>query len=183
MGTIFSLGSSKIVSDIERDVLQDINDGIREGIKEGLAEAIEKKVEQELKQPIIVNIQLDTNKKLMLGNHYILDIKNIPSNKFLNGEKTIEIFEKILTENGATVINKIYYDFPKLENIQGEPTTLLFLLAESHLSLHTWPENNCASLDVYTCGTKVNTKKIVDDIINFFETKEYILNYIDRGIS
>jgi S-adenosylmethionine decarboxylase proenzyme len=180
MGTVFSLGGSKIVTEIKEDVLKDINDGIKEGIQE----AIEKKVEEELKQPIIVNVKLSNSEnKLMLGNHYILDIKNIPERKFLNGENTIAVFEKILIENGATVINKIYYDFPKLENTQGEPTTLLFLLAESHLSLHTWPENNCASLDVYTCGTKVNTKKIVDDIINWFETKEYILNYVERGIS
>jgi S-adenosylmethionine decarboxylase proenzyme len=58
--------------------------------------------------------------------------------------------------------------------------TALYLLSESHLSIHTWPEHNFIALDVFTCG-KSDPKFIVDRIINYFSPKKYIINPLQRG--
>jgi S-adenosylmethionine decarboxylase len=53
------------------------------------------------------------------------------------------------------------------------------LLSESHISIHTWPEEGKAALDVYTCGT-ANPKIGCDIIIAQLNPSEYKLNYIQR---
>lgn len=44
--------------------------------------------------------------------------------------------------------------------------TGLYLLSESHLSYHTYPETHYISIDVYTCGT--NNVSINEEILDFF---------------
>ncbi len=51
-----------------------------------------------------------------------------------------------LTEAGATVLRVVANRF------EPHGVTVLAMLAESHASLHTWPEHNSAFLDVFTCG-------------------------------
>lgn len=65
----------------------------------------------------------------------------------LNKEK--ELFEQCVQfciEAGLTVVGKTSYHF--------EPHGLTFaiLLAESHVSIHTWPENGNVAFDIYTCN-------------------------------
>lgn len=40
--------------------------------------------------------------------------------------------------------------------------TAIALLAESHLSIHTWPEFQYAAIDVFTCGKKMNPHKTIE---------------------
>jgi S-adenosylmethionine decarboxylase len=47
---------------------------------------------------------------------------------------------------GATVVGEEFYTFPN-----GGVTGVL-LLAQSHLSIHTWPELSLANVDLLTCG-------------------------------
>ena len=48
----------------------------------------------------------------------------------------------------------------------GEGVTGLFLLSESHLSYHTFPENNYISLDLYTCGDQFLKESEIDSLVN-----------------
>jgi S-adenosylmethionine decarboxylase len=52
----------------------------------------------------------------------------------------------------------------------------LYLLAESHLSFHSWPEYNFIAIDCFTCGL-CDTEKIIDDIVNYLEP-----GYIEKKI-
>ena len=47
---------------------------------------------------------------------------------------------------GATVVGEEFYEFPN-----GAVTGVL-LLAQSHLSIHTWPELGLVNIDLLTCG-------------------------------
>ncbi|QNI71634.1 adenosylmethionine decarboxylase [Cyanobium sp. NS01] len=47
---------------------------------------------------------------------------------------------------GATLLNLITHRF------EPQGVTGLALLAESHISIHTWPESGYAAVDVFTCG-------------------------------
>lgn len=47
---------------------------------------------------------------------------------------------------GANILETISYKF------EPQGVTALCLLSESHISIHTWPEEGCASVDVFTCG-------------------------------
>lgn len=49
-------------------------------------------------------------------------------------------------EAGATVLGDDVYEF------HNGGVSAFVLLAESHISIHTWPEHRYAALDIYTCG-------------------------------
>ncbi len=65
-----------------------------------------------------------------------LDDVGVIRNAMLDGAKAV----------GATVVGELFHQYAP----QGVTGTLL--IAESHLSVHTWPESGYAAVDVFTCG-------------------------------
>lgn len=55
--------------------------------------------------------------------------------------------ERAVFESGATLLNMFSRRFPP----QG--VTVIIAISESHLSIHTWPEQRYAAIDIFTCGT------------------------------
>jgi S-adenosylmethionine decarboxylase len=53
------------------------------------------------------------------------------------------------------------------EKFEPQGVTLLALLAESHASIHTWPCEGYAAVDLYTCGDKTQTHRAAE----FLKTK------------
>lgn len=64
--------------------------------------------------------------------------------------------------SGARVLSADFHRFDP----QG--VTGLLLLAESHLSVHTWPERGYAAVDAYTCGDHTNPRLAVDVLARSF---------------
>jgi S-adenosylmethionine decarboxylase len=52
---------------------------------------------------------------------------------------------------GLQVVNEVFHTFPHSAHGPGGVTATL-LLAESHLCVHTWPEQRAVTLDVYVCN-------------------------------
>ena len=62
----------------------------------------------------------------------------------------------------------------------GEGVTGIFLLSESHLSYHTYPENNYISIDLYTCGEKcLSAIREIETSLN--SAAKIVVRYIERG--
>lgn len=98
----------------------------------------------------------DTNTS---GKHLICDFKNIVNSKLLNDKLGLKLmFKNLCIENNYTIIGEIDHDF----HPQG--CSFIFLLSESHLSVHTFPEKNHISFDLYTCRKYDNN----DVYINIF---------------
>ena len=83
--------------------------------------------------------------------------------------------QKCFDNSGVTCLETIWHDFDNLGAF-----TVLYLLAESHLSIHTWPEKKYIALDVFTCGN-ANTELLVEQIIEYFEPKEKNIITLHRG--
>jgi S-adenosylmethionine decarboxylase len=82
----------------------------------------------------------------ILGKHYLLNLYNCDKD-LLDDEQFIRtMLENAALECGATLLETISYKF------QPQGVTAVALLAESHISIHTWPEKGSASVDVFTCG-------------------------------
>jgi S-adenosylmethionine decarboxylase len=62
-----------------------------------------------------------------------------------------ELIDKTLCagalEAGATILHSHFHHFTPNGGVSG-----VVVLAESHISIHTWPERNFAALDVFMCG-------------------------------
>ncbi|MCT0225387.1 adenosylmethionine decarboxylase [Synechococcus sp. CS-1328] len=81
-----------------------------------------------------------------VGKHCILELYDCTSAK-LNDEAFLRTAITTAAKRaGATLLNLITHHFDP----QG--VTGLALLAESHISIHTWPESGYAAVDVFTCG-------------------------------
>ena len=55
----------------------------------------------------------------------------------------------------------------------------MIALAESHVSCHTWPEEGCIAIDVYTCGDG-NPKLVALELLKYFNSENYKLRQLDR---
>lgn len=82
------------------------------------------------------------------GNLYLLDDPLV----------LVAVVRRAIEEGGATLLRHITHRF------KPQGFTALFLLSESHVSIHTWPESGEFVVDVYTCG-EMDPEKILDRIL------------------
>ena len=99
-----------------------------------------------------------------MGNHITLDIHDIENpDQVLNDRDFLEdIMRHAIRLSGATIIDTIHHVFDP----QG--LTLLFLLAESHASIHTYPEKAYAAFDFFTCGDICQPRLAANYILKTF---------------
>ena len=108
-----------------------------------------------------------------MGKHYLLNLYGC-SFVLLNDEYyLIDLLENAAAASGATVVQTIFKKF------EPQGVTVLCLLSESHISIHTWPEEGKAAVDVYTCGD-CNPKIGCDIIIQQLYAQDHTLSYIER---
>ncbi len=79
------------------------------------------------------------------------------------------------TACGATVLDVKLHQFGENGGITG-----VALLAESHISIHTWPEINYAALDVFVCGV-CDAQKAVESLKSYFKPLRFKVTNISRG--
>ena len=60
--------------------------------------------------------------------------------------------------------------------------TGLAVLAESHMSIHSWPEHGYLAADVFTCGTRTDPVKAVDVLKDAFEPEHISYEVVKRGV-
>ena len=75
----------------------------------------------------------------------------------------------------ATVLNLISHKF------EPQGVTAIALLAESHISIHTWPESNYSAIDIFTCGQNMLPEIASQHLIEALRAEEHSLRVIDRN--
>lgn len=78
--------------------------------------------------------------------HILFTLKGCPSELLDNLEFIRKLMYKTSKECNSTLLDLSAYKFDP----QG--VTSIAMLAESHISIHTWPEKNMAVCDIFTCG-------------------------------
>jgi len=59
--------------------------------------------------------------------------------------------------------------------------SIIALIAESHIALHTWPESNYATLDIYSCGDDTDPKAAFSYFLGAMKPTSYKQYYADRS--
>tara|TARA_Y100000991_G_scaffold140715_1_gene106116 strand:- start:264 stop:698 length:435 start_codon:yes stop_codon:yes gene_type:complete len=75
----------------------------------------------------------------------------------------------------ATVLNLISHKF------EPQGVTAIALLAESHISIHTWPESNYSAADIFTCGQTMIPELASQYLIEALKAEEHTLRVIERN--
>ncbi len=104
------------------------------------------------------------------GKHLICDIKQIKNTFLLNDlVKLTELMDSVCTKYNFTVLHRQTHAFEP----QGH--TILYLLSESHFSIHTFPERSYIALDLYTCRQYGDA----DDTSEYEEIYRYVIEQFD----
>ena len=75
----------------------------------------------------------------------------------------------------AKVLNLISNKF------EPQGITAIALLAESHLSIHTWPEAKYSAVDIFTCGKNMKPNISCEYLIQALMAEEHLLRIINRN--
>ena len=76
---------------------------------------------------------------------------------------------------GATLIDVRTHAF------EPQGITGFALLAESHISIHTWPEHRFAAVDAFTCGETTNPELACNYLAASFDSSGHVVNFIERS--
>ncbi|MDX2264399.1 MAG: adenosylmethionine decarboxylase [Hyphomicrobiales bacterium] len=107
------------------------------------------------------------------GTHLIVDV--------LNGSRLDDIahiedtFRRCVEASGATLLHMHMHHFTPNGGVSG-----VAVLAESHISIHSWPEHGYAALDIFMCG-RANPHAAIEVIREAFAPTEIIVKEILRG--
>ena len=99
--------------------------------------------------------------RLSSGKHMICDICDIKNIELLNNKELLkELLKNICNKYHFEILGEVDYSF------EPHGCTILLLLSESHISIHTFPEKNHISFDIYTCR-EYNSNNEYNEIYNF----------------
>ena len=114
------------------------------------------------------------------GKHMICDFKGITNTQLLNDCSELNnMLKEICKKYDFQILNKVQHIFEPIG------CSILFLLSESHLSIHTFPEKNHMSFDIYTCRQYTDNtayNEIFDFLVNQLKASETEskCNIVDR---
>ena len=107
--------------------------------------------------------------------HLLLELYRCDYEK-LNDESFLRCaISKAAKFANAKVLNLISNKF------EPQGVTAIALLAESHLSIHTWPESNYSAVDIFTCGNNMNPERASKYLIEVLMAEEHLLRIINRN--
>lgn len=89
-----------------------------------------------------------------------------------------------VTAAGLQAVNQLFHSFPPTGSGPGGVTATV-LLAESHICLHTWPEQHAVTADVYVCNFSCDhsgrARSLMDALVNRFQPEWTEQRSLDRG--
>jgi len=111
-----------------------------------------------------------------LGRHLLIELKGCNPSLLDNLEFLKECLHSAAIRCGATVVGDSFYHFTP-QGVSG-----VVNIAESHISIHTWPECGYAACDVFTCGDKVEPEEAARYIMEGVGATDCSLVELRRGL-
>jgi S-adenosylmethionine decarboxylase proenzyme len=105
-------------------------------------------------------IYIDMSEYQFKGSHYIASFKDC---QFIENNSLVSLFEHAIKKSGATILNYNEHIF------ENGAITFVFLLSESHCSVHTYPEHKSLFVDLFTCGDNIDNTIFHNTIIEILK--------------
>ena len=113
----------------------------------------------------------------VLGSHLLLELKDCNS-ELLNDLSYIrQAMIESAQDVGATIVGESFHHFSP----QG--VTGILAIAESHISIHTWPEYGYAAADIFSCGTSFRPREAAAKLAKALECPNPEIMEIQRGLA
>ncbi|OPH58465.1 S-adenosylmethionine decarboxylase proenzyme [Paenibacillus ferrarius] len=110
------------------------------------------------------------------GRHVAVDAWGVAFDNLNSADRLCKQMVQAAEASGATILS--------IQSKQFEPqgATVLLLLSESHMSIHTYPEKGFAALDCYTCGETVDPQVAIQAMLDFLQPLSTSLARMTRGM-
>lgn len=110
-----------------------------------------------------------------LGRHVLAEMYNCDPEILNDHERIEDILVAGAKEAKATVVKSVFHKFNP-HGVSG-----VVVIAESHMSIHTWPEYGFAALDLFTCGEEINPWIAFEYISKKIKSQNYTTMEVNRG--
>jgi S-adenosylmethionine decarboxylase len=110
------------------------------------------------------------------GRHVAIDVWGVEFERLNNAEFLKQHMVEAAEACGATVLSV------QAQQFDPQGATVLVMLSESHISIHTYPEKGFAALDCYTCGETVDPQIAIDYMVSILQPKSYYAKKLIRGV-
>lgn len=104
-----------------------------------------------------------------VGTTLLCTIFNVAESLLNSPEDLVQYCEEALHKDSFTILSKVTHTFDP----QG--FTCVWLLAESHLALHTYPEHQSLTLTLYSCRGPDDGDKVITSIVESLEATDFTL--------
>lgn len=115
------------------------------------------------------------NKEVMqFGVHYMLDGYGAPADLLKDKEYLMNVLKSLPGEVGMHAISdpQVVEVGPNNKKDPGGVSGFV-LVAESHISFHTFPARGFVTVDIYTCSDKLDTKMLTEKFVEIFKLKDF----------
>jgi S-adenosylmethionine decarboxylase len=112
-----------------------------------------------------------------LGRQLTIEYYECGSGVLLNKDTVENALLKAANDSGATIISSSFHKFDP-QGVSG-----VVIIAESHFTVHAWPEHDYAAVDIFTCGDNINLDKAISSMQESFSSgRVAISSDQNRGI-
>ncbi|MCW1307162.1 MAG: adenosylmethionine decarboxylase [Candidatus Nanoarchaeia archaeon] len=98
--------------------------------------------------------------------HLIVEFMGVEAEKIARVRPLKRILDTVISKSGLKVVSSTFHQF------KPYGVSAVYLLKESHLSVHTWPELGYMALDIFTCGDEKCAFKAYELLVREFKPKK-----------
>ena len=117
----------------------------------------------------------NATKTKIMGYHAI--IEHIGAISHMDIAALDALLRKAAFAANATVLNADFHDFG-----DGAGNTGVLMLAESHISIHTWPEDNYAAIDIFVCSDKESIENAISVLRHADDNGSFNYKILERMV-
>jgi S-adenosylmethionine decarboxylase len=112
-----------------------------------------------------------------IGSHWILEMYDCPAEVINDLELVRTALRDAAKVARSTLLHEAAHSF------EPQGVTALGLLADSHISVHTWPELGYAAADVFTCGEDARPREACEYLARVLRAGRQQLRHVPRGLA
>ena len=105
---------------------------------------------------------------------YAIDARLTPASPVTDIGPLTELAVAAVTAGRGHVLDTSHVSFP------NGAVTLVLILAESHLSIHTWPEEDLIAIDLFSCGA-IDGEAVIDGLVRSLRLEAVSVRQLNRG--
>jgi S-adenosylmethionine decarboxylase proenzyme len=109
------------------------------------------------------------------GNHYLSSFLGCNESRLKDVQVLQEKLRLAITQCGATILQESVHVF------SNDASTMVFLLSESHCSIHAYVEHGAVFMDLFTCGDSCDYVVFENYMKDYLQPKQIVKDVVERG--